>query len=369
MNKILINTSNLHVGGGVQVAVSFINELSNSGTNLKIYDIWLSSEVFKNLIEIGCNLSNFNSFKIINFYGIRSLFSINLLYNVIFVYNTVFTVFGPLYSFVKPKKHVMGFAQPSIIYPDIAINLYSNKLIQFKLFFKLKIQELFFSKVDHLIVELEHVRAKLLLKKRFNNITVSVVHNCFSNVFLNPEQWQIFSLPNSNRVKIGYLGRNYLHKNLEILPEVLFLLRDNYNMDVDFYVTLTDFEWESSSVIFRKSIINVGKLSIAQCPSYISQLDGVIFPSLLECFSATPLEALVMGKPVFLSNRHFNSDVVLDFGFYFDPLNPFQIAEVISNYFLGFNDIKHNSDNFKMHALNFSNSKSRMQEYIKILNT
>ena len=58
-------------------------------------------------------------------------------------------------------------------------------------------------------------------------------------------------------------------------------------------------------------------MSLAQCPSYFKELDGIILPSLLECFSATPLEALIMGKPIFLSDRQFNKDVVGDFYFYF----------------------------------------------------
>ena len=100
-------------------------------------------------------------------------------------------------------------------------------LSKWKLLFKLKIQECYFAKVDHIIVELEHVKTALLLKKRFRNIQISVVHNCFSNIFLNLEQWQFLSLPISNKLKIGYLGRNYLHKNLNILPEVLFILKES----------------------------------------------------------------------------------------------------------------------------------------------
>jgi hypothetical protein len=369
MSKILINTSNLHVGGGVQVAVSFIDELSKSKHNLNLYDLWLSTEIYDNLIEINSDLSHFNSIKIINYYGIMSLFSLNLIYKILFVYKTVFTLFGPMYVFVKPHKHIMGFAQPSIIYPEIAINLQRNKFIQWILLFKLKLQEYFFTKVDFLIVELEHVKINLLQKKRFQNIPIFIVHNCFSNIFLKPELWQPLYFPKSNSLNIGYLGRNYLHKNLNILPEVLFILKNKFKLNINFYVTLTDEEWNSSSSVFKENIINIGKLSVAQCPSYLSELDGVIFPSLLECFSATPLEGLIMGKPVFLSDRYFNTDVAMDFGFYFDPLNPLDIANVISNYFINSDSYKSKIDTVKSYALNFSNSRGRMEEYIKILNT
>ena len=75
---ILINTSNLHVGGGVQVAVSFIDELSRSNHNLKLYDLWVSEEVYQNLLKINTDLKKFNSFEVINLQGISSLFSIFL---------------------------------------------------------------------------------------------------------------------------------------------------------------------------------------------------------------------------------------------------------------------------------------------------
>lgn len=369
MSRILINTSNLHVGGGVQVAVSFLDELTKSDNNLDLYDVWVSTEVNDNLLAINTDLSNFNSVKIINFYGVMSIFSPFLIYNILFVYKIVFTLFGPLYVLVKPHKHVMGFAQPSIIYPDIAINLYKNKFIKFKIYFKFKLQEYFFTKVDYLIVELEHVRSSLLEKKMFRNLSIFVVHNCFSNIFLTPKKWQLFNLPKSNSIKIGYLGRNYPHKNLNVLPDVLFVLKNTFNLDVHFYVTLTDQEWDSCSNIFRENIINVGKLTVAQCPSYLGELDAVILPSLLECFSATPLEALIMGKPVFLSNRNFNKDVVRDYGFYFDPSNPCDIAKVISDYFCGSDSYNSKIDLIKSYAFSFSNSSTRMKKYVNILNT
>ena len=75
MSKILIITSNLHVGGGVQVAVSFIDELSKSDYNLKLYDLWISTEIFDNLIEICTDLSGFNSYKIINLHWCKKKLS------------------------------------------------------------------------------------------------------------------------------------------------------------------------------------------------------------------------------------------------------------------------------------------------------
>jgi len=368
MSKILINASNLFVGGGVQVAVSFIDELSKSSHNLEIYDIWVSSEVFDNLTKINTDLSKFNRLNILNLTGFKSLFSLKVIYFVLFKYKTVFTIFGPFYIFIKPYNHILGFARPLIINPDTTYSICTNNVEKVITFIKLKIQEFFFTKADLIVVELDHVRNALLLKKKFLKIPILVVHNTFSNIFLIPNKWDNFILPKSNAIKIGYLGRNYPHKNLNILPEVLYILRTKFGLDVNFYVTLTDDEFSSTTPIFRDNIINLGKLSVSQCPPYLRFLDGVISPSLLECFSVTPLEALIMGKPIFLSNKHFNLDVTKEFGIYFDPLDPNDISDVIFKYFSRLGHSRIHFESMKSYAKQFSNSRNRMEEYIKIIN-
>jgi glycosyltransferase involved in cell wall biosynthesis len=225
--------------------------------------------------------------------------------------------------------------------------------------------EFFFSKSDIIIVELDHVKNALESHSKFRSKPIHIVHNCFSNIFLDPTKWIFLNFPKSSGINIGYLGRNYPHKNLIILPEVLYILRNEFKLNVNFYVTLTESEWETCSLNFKKSINNVGSLSLPQCPSYFKELDGVILPSLLECFSATPLEALIMGKPIFLSDRQFNKDVIGDFGIYFDPLDVLDIANSINNYFTSG---KYNNSS-KEYACSFSNARNRMEEYIKILNT
>ena len=61
MKKHLINASNLHVGGGVQVATSFISELLDlEDINLKDITIICSSSVVNNLPKNSLNLIDYN---------------------------------------------------------------------------------------------------------------------------------------------------------------------------------------------------------------------------------------------------------------------------------------------------------------------
>src|SRR5690606_28113881 len=117
-------------------------------------------------------------------------------------------------------------------------------------------------------------------------------------------------------IRLGYLSRAYMHKNLQIILPVAKALDDMTNTRFEFFVTLNESEWNGFSKEYRDVVKNIGPLSVAQCPSFYNLMDGVVFFSLLECFSATPLEALVMRKPLFASNKDFVRDVCADHATY-----------------------------------------------------
>ena len=144
--KLIINTSTLYVGGGVQVAISFLNEIAKSIDNE--YHVFLSNETNK-YIDKKIFSQNFY------FYLIETspskLSSRKSITNFLdeleekIKPDIVFTVFGP--SYWKPKvKHISGFAdgwvynKDSIVYKKlpffkrIKMILHSN----YKAFFLIK---------------------------------------------------------------------------------------------------------------------------------------------------------------------------------------------------------------------------------------
>jgi len=97
-------------------------------------------------------------------------------------------------------------------------------------------------------------------------------------------------------------------------------------------------------------------------------MDAIIFPSLLECFSATPLEAMAMKKPLFASDRKFVRDVCGDFAWYFDPEDPSDAANLISTYIN--KQMKLNGEELnaaREHAIQFSNAHQRAINYLRII--
>lgn len=362
--KVLINAANLHSGGGVQVASSFINELpSISNDIIEKFDIIVSSEVDKNI-----NLTTksfFKNYRVCNIFGIKN-YKKNV--GIFDGYDLVFTVFGPCYHPIK-GVNLVGFAQAWIIYP---MNECYSMLSGFeKLKFKLKfyLQKIFFKKSDFSVVELEHVKQRLVELNIFKSDHIHIVYNTVSSVYFSPEKWEKIEFEASEKFKIGLISRDYFHKNTVILPKVKEILKNEYKKDVDFYVTFNEQEWQSKSFDFQNSIINVGPLKVNECPNFYEKMDAIIFPSLLECFSATPLETMMMKKPLFASDRDFIKDVCLDFAFYFDPTDPGSAANVINNFLENKNnnelDIKLIAA--KEHAENFSSARQRAVKYAQII--
>lgn len=365
-SRMLINASNLHVGGGVQVATSYLFELSRLEEVAINFSVIASSEVTESLIELNTRLDAFCEFKTINIYGlnVRSLLYLRSLRK----YNVVFTVFGPLYV-IKPRYlNIVGFAQGWIIYPNndnyTELNLARKILSNLKYY----IQGFFFKQSSLIVAELDHVRDGLVRKLKMPENRVKIIRNCVSQVFHDPDSWKSVNIPDADgSLRIGFVGRNYPHKNTKIFPEVQRFLFEKYGIRSKFYVTFSEDEWSSAGADFRNSCFNVGVLSVPQCPSFYDSMDAVIFPSMLECFSATPLEAMIMRKPLFASNMVFNHNICLDYAFYFDPHSAESAADAIGSYFNKANPDCQSLTDAYFHALNFSNPKDRALKYCNLM--
>lgn len=367
--KVVINASNLHVGGGVQVASSFLNELAELildgyADNLDI-SVLVSDKVNEN---ITCDTNTFQSYRRSNVFGFKDL----SIQDIFFIeeHDICFTVFGPFYYQLKKTKNICGFAQPWIAYPNN--DAYHMLTVSDKIKSRIKyfVQSLYFKKSDHIIVEQEHVKSALT-EQGYKSDSISVVSNCISSVFDEPGKWKeldyFLDIPKES-FKIGFLGRSYFHKNIKILNDVERLLREKYSVDVAFVFTFTEAEMESLGFNSNGNFYTVGGLSVEQCPAFYNYIDALVFPSLLECFSATPIEAMKMGVPVFSSKYPFVESVCKDAAFYFDALSPDDIARVINESFASESSmqvkIRLGNDLSKL----LPTSVDRAKHYLKIIN-
>jgi glycosyltransferase involved in cell wall biosynthesis len=374
VKKILINAANLHTGGGVQVAVSFISEFSDNFKNLLPHNIsvYVSSEVNNELILSGFNPESIKNYVVFDVYGISALKNINM--QRYYGFDLVFSIFGPLYLPRFIKNHIIGFAQLWIIYPNNSTSKKMPVKSQLVLRIKFLIQWIFFKfSASLLVVESKHVKDRLIDFKNYPAEHIEVVSNCVSALYFDASTWlplpAVIGLP-SDVIKIGYVSRSYPHKNLHLLIDVAHELIKISNFRFQFFVTLNEDEWATFSPEYQAIIANIGPLTVTQCPTFYQAMNGVIFTSLLECFSATPLEAMVMQRPLFASERNFVRDCCAEHAIYIDPLDSKDIAEKIHAWFVvkPAQEKAMHIEQAYQHVLTLPNSKDRALGYINIIN-
>lgn len=366
--NIAINASNLHSGGGIQVAISFIYEmtkdLSKREDTGRLHVI-VSSEVAEGLLLLEADCGCFKRYEVYNTYGLSAFYS--GLNNILQGYDLIFTVFGPNYLRVRARHEIVGFAQAWILHFNNNVSKKMSFFERSKLRLKYYFQWLFFLRSDIYVVELEHVKNALISSKKISSSKVEVVYNTVSSIYTDNVNWEYIGIDKGGEdISLGFVTRDYPHKNINILPLVSEILLSDFNLNVAFYVTLNEQEWKTKDINFKNSIKTVGALTSGQCPNFYKQMDGVIFPSLLECFSATPLEALAMEKPLFASDQGFVKDVCGKYACYFDPTDAYDIALKIANYFNDSVNI-HLLEEAKLHCINFSSARKRMIDYLSII--
>lgn len=363
MKKILINASNLHSGGGVQVAASFIYELSNLGdiVDLESISIVCSDSVKLSLSSL-TDMSVFHQFDIVNIHGFSK--PKNNEKNLFSGFEVCFSIFGPVYFDIKVKRHICGFAQAWIAYPDNQVYEmlnWKNKLIYKAKFF---VQKKYFKCYDTLVVEACHVKNALLNIGFENNI--EVVSNTISSVFETNATTSKLII-SKEKPLIGFIGRAYLHKNIKILKKVHQLLEGKYKFSCDFIFTLNESEMKECGFYGAAGFKTVGEITLNQCPSFYQQIDAFIFPSLLECFSVAPIEAMKMSVPVFASDRLFVKDFCKSAAFYFDPINAEDIAKTIYKAFNNPELIQEKVHLGKSLVEELPSAKERAESYVRLI--
>lgn len=369
--KLLINTSCVLVGGGIQVSKSFIEELLNIDS--KEYHIVLSNNLKKEL-KLDRFPSNFYFYDGLEMSGnfinrIKVAILLNSLEKQIKP-DVVFTIFGP--SYWKPKAiHISGYADGWCYNKDsIAFSILSlkNRLL---IKFRVKIKNFFLKNTtDYLIVETNAAKVNIVRELNFPGDRIFVVGNTCSKVFNEFEAIGRKKIYLHNDVKyfnLLTLCSFYPHKNLPILQEVSIELKRRNINNVVFYLTI---ESEIFSRFFKDdmSIVNLGPQLLEECPKLFMESDAMILPTLLETFSASYPEAMKMNVPILTSDLDFARDICKDAALYFNPLDPKDIADKIIQIMQNKTLRNHLIQNGRERLKIFETSTSRAEKYVHICN-
>lgn len=329
MNTIIINATNLKLGGGIQVADSICCELYKYSDIRFI--VLLSSyldatakkiEQFPNVKVIRYNIKN--SFKTLVF-GRDSFLDKIVKVNRV---NAVITVFGPSRWNPQNVPHLSGFAMAHIVLRKSPYFKQLKGFNKLKSIFKNTILDMYFRRsTTNFYTENPYI-SKLLAEK-WPMAHVSTITNNYNQVFDTPEKWERVVLPPFPGVSLLCISANYPHKNLAISKDVSYYLKEHYpefKFRFVFTVTSADFP---IPIDLTDNFILLGKVDIAQCPSLYEQCDIVFQPSLLECFTATYAESMKMGKPIVTTDIEFARGLCGEAALYYSPLLAKEAAEYI----------------------------------------
>ena len=331
MTKIIINASNLKGGGAFQVAITFFEGLKEFTKNK--YFVFLPPNLFQsiNFEKFSNNIIFYkvNNPPVISIFGWGLKELTNLEKNI--KPDCVFSFFGPTYW--KPESwHIMGFANGLYLYGDLP---YIKKLPLFKkILFNLKKfyhRILLKNNADFYIVQTDEIKKRFASFLNISNDLIAVNYGSYHHIFEKKIN-DLNLLPEKSKDEFWLItiSAYYPHKNLDIINKVLdILVLEDINIKVKFILTLPDNIFQEKFKQHKNSIINIGPVELNECPYLYDKSDALFLPTLVESFSASYPEAMIMKKPILTSDYQFSRLACNDSALYFNPYDPNDIVDKI----------------------------------------
>lgn len=330
--KLMLDCTPLSQGGGVQVALSFIENISNC--NLRVFLV-CTHDFYIKLKD-----KHLDAFFGIFICSKQNKLSLSRRLKQIereVKPDLVFSVFGP--SYWRPRcKSIQGFALGKMLYND-SRDLYESQFLKYKELLTDSVKKALVKYTsDYYIVESDVVKDRLSIKLGINPSKIYVVGNSYSPFF--EEKVKHIGVECKFKPQSTYTifapASFYHHKNLEIIPRVAKELVDKYDLVVNFVFTLdwSSKGWERITDLAKKhgvesQIVSVGVVSNYDIARFYLECDAVICTSFVESSTAVIPEALITRKPLFVSDRDFFRYFCGDNAVYFDPSDVVDIARKI----------------------------------------
>lgn len=331
---VMVNATPVKLGGGVQVALSLIEELRNHPEHDHVV---LMSPQVASAVEgggLGPDVASHvvpGNVTSMGADGHRARAWLRQM-EAEERPDAVLTVFGP--AMWRPRApHLMGFANGLYLSLDsrfIRDHFLADPVSRARYLARrtILLGELR-REARHFWIETEAARADLCRILHLAPSQVTVASNSFGAPFRDLGD-RLAEPRRPGPMQLLCLANWYPHKNLEMVREVLPLLRHRA-VEVEFSMTLRESEF---TALFgpegsTPGVRNLGPLRPDECPDAYLGADALFFPSLLETFSATYPEAMVTGRPVLTSDLPFARSVCGDAAGYFDPYDARSACDAI----------------------------------------
>ncbi|WP_447511907.1 glycosyltransferase [Acinetobacter geminorum] len=329
--KILIDSSIVSKGGGVQVALSIIENIA-ADKDFEVVCV-VNNEIDKQLSLSARN--NIKHYYIENIEPIYKKFSQGKRISLIEKKHNpdfVFVVFGPAYW--KPQATTLqGFALGKMLYEKELNVGVKEKILNF---IKKKIFQWTHS---YLLVETELVKTKLANYLGYSQEEIFVIGNSYSpnfkkNVLAN----EGLITKQKNIFQILVPGSYYPHKNLEqiILSLVEIKMSSILKNKIKILFTIPESspDWKNLLNLAKQHqvdefIATVGFVPNSRFAELYLQSNAIICASLVESSTAVFPEAFLANRPLLVSDRPFATELCEDAALYFNPLDEKSIANAI----------------------------------------
>ena len=324
----LINACDLKAGGGLQVADSICCELVNYPQHHFV--VVLSSY----LNSTKKRIADFKNVEVIEYdypkYNIRLLLSgrDSFMDNLVARKNiqSVLSIFGP--NIWVPKcPHISGFARAHLLISE------SQYFTRMKWGERWKANRFntvlkYFFRRSSKVFYTENPYISKRLMNYLPGTTVHTITNNYNQVFDHPELWKEKALPPFEGTSILCITAPYPHKNLQIAIDVAkYLKQTKPGFKFRFVYTINKTDFVGIPEYLINCFLMIGKVDITECPSLYEQCTIAFQPSLLECFTATYPEAMIMRKPIVTTNLEFAQGLCGEAACYYEAINPVSAAE------------------------------------------
>lgn len=327
--KIIINTSTIHVGGAVQVA---INIIKNSFLQKSDEIYYITNQVVYEACSTDLERTMIVSKSPASIFGFEAKRQIKSFANLINP-DIIYSVGAPSYINFK-QKEVLRLTNPWII-NSLNSDVYKIYNYKQRLLMKLKVvvQRLYLRKTTFFITQTCDAKEKIVLNLNKLENNVFVIENTFSQTFKEYVGNHV-ERDYNNRINVLSIAAPYPHKNLILLVKIAKKLKETNNNKFHFIITYPEKEYLHSDLFkeinkfdVKDYFTNLGKVSLEELPKIYSESHILLLPTLLEVFSASLLEAMVFNLPIITTKFSFNTEVCGKGAIYLD--NPYDEEDAL----------------------------------------
>ena len=344
--KLMVDCMPLASGGGVQVAIAFLEGLRQQDEIDWIAAI--PAGIFANLPTEFHHENLIGRFVPMAKTGLPDVLSAKYKLKRIerrWRPDIVFTVFGPAY-FKATVPHLVGFALGNLIYGSAANWTRGQLLSDLKNSWRRRT----IKRSDYIVVETSTVKLRLAERFKMKIENIFVVGNSV-NPYL--DKFSASALSNVQPFRILVPATYYPHKNLEFVTAVATEMRRLSN-DVQFQFLLTldkaGEPWKrirdaAQAAGVADEITTLGSLQFDQLAAEYNSCSAVFLPTLCESSTAVFPEAFHFGRPLVTSDMDFARELCGDAGLYIPPFDAnvtaYTLLQLLTDKALAKNLIRH----------------------------